>query len=323
MLGQRRRRGGDHRASRHVGQTFQDDGGRERSLVPPTGDVFAAVTPRPPPALGVLHHRNRVGRAFARFVRRMPRELERDGVTFAHRELGDGREVLAVNLDRSTQSQAVRPPDGAPLAVDLAYPRNDEPVVEADDELHLHRDPTSPSLDQADDVELIVSRRHAVDDRDLAVIGGVDGLEDQRAGAVPAFDTTRRSRRCEQPPAVSRCPEQTGEARRGVEARERQPVDRSVASDQRRRLQIGQERVVGDRTGHGPADSYTFIAAGIVYSAATRGGSRRASAASIAGPRRWSFALSMSSAVSANSGSTSFPNNSSDSQMCSCWLRPD
>ena len=40
--------------------------------------------------------------------------------------------------------------------------------------------------------------------------------------------------------------EQRGEAGAGVEAREAAPVDRPVAADERRRLQIAEERVVLD-----------------------------------------------------------------------------
>ena len=46
-----------------------------------------------------------------RLVRRVPDQLEGDPVALGHRELGDGREVLAVQVHRGAQEQTVGPGD--------------------------------------------------------------------------------------------------------------------------------------------------------------------------------------------------------------------
>ena len=61
--------------------------------------------------------------------------------------------------------------------------------------------------------------------------------------------------------------EQGGEAGTGVEAREAEPVDRALPADQRRGLQVADERVVLDALGH-----YRFSIS------SANGGRRRATA---------------------------------------------
>ncbi len=183
-------------------------------------------------------------------VGRMPGELERHGVARAHRERSDGGHVLAADLDRRAQAERVRTADRAQPAVDAAHPRHDRAVVEPHDELHLHRDPAATTFDEPDHIELIVAGRHAIDDRDFAFIRREDGLEHKRPVAVVPLDALRLRHRCEQPTAVVGSAEQRGEARARIESRERQPVDRTVAPDERGGLEVGQERVVGDAAGH-------------------------------------------------------------------------
>src|SRR5262249_49459331 len=75
-------------------------------------------------------------------------------------------------------------------------------------------------------------------------LGREFGFQDQGVGAIAPF---RRS--CvttDLPPAVPRLAEERGEARRRVEARQAQPVDRPVAADQRGALAVADQGVVLD-----------------------------------------------------------------------------
>src|SRR5262249_62034189 len=73
--------------------------------------------------------------------------------------------------------------------------------------------------------------------------------EDQRAGAV----STRRlrgHRGGDEPAPVLGAAKQRRKARLGVEAGKAAPVERALAVDERRRLQVGQERVVLEERAH-------------------------------------------------------------------------
>ena len=130
--------------------------------------------------------------------------------------------------------------------VDPPHPRHDLAVVEADHELGAHRHLAVEALDDPHDVRRAATRRHEVDRAHRSLVGLVDRLQDQRVVAVPARRPVNAGRRREQPAAVIGVAEQRREARTRVEAREAAPVDRPVAADERRRLQVADERVVLD-----------------------------------------------------------------------------
>src|SRR5581483_12137337 len=98
-------------------------------------------------------------------------------------------------------------------------------------------------LDDADDVGRLPARRHEVEHADGALVRLPGRLEDERVVEIPAADRAALGRR-EQPASVLRAAEERGEAGAGVEAREAEPVDRAAALDERRGLQIAEERVV-------------------------------------------------------------------------------
>ena len=68
------------------------------------------------------------------------------------RELGDGRHVLAVHLDRRAEAERVGPGDRDARVVDAAHPGHDVAVVEADHELRAHRHAPVEPLDDPHDV---------------------------------------------------------------------------------------------------------------------------------------------------------------------------
>ena len=115
----------------------------------------------------------------------------------------------------------------------------------------LHRDPTAAPFDEPDHLQMPVAGRHAVDDRDLAIVGRVHGFENERAVPIATLDPPRRALGSEQPAPMTRVSEDRREARARIEPRERQPVDRSITADERRRLQVGEKRVLLDPRWHG------------------------------------------------------------------------
>jgi hypothetical protein len=97
---------------------------------------------------------------------------------------------------------------------------------------------------------LPVSERHRVDEGDGAFVRLEVGLEHERALAVP---TPRRGADTfggDPPSTVFFRPEERGEARGRVEAKEAEPVDGAVTPDQRGRLAVADERIVFDSSGH-------------------------------------------------------------------------
>ena len=141
------------------------------------------------------------------------------------------------------EAEAVGAGDRDASVIDAPHPRDDVPVVEADDELRAHLHAAPDALDDAHDVRRTVARRHEVVDAHGAVVVLPRRLEDE---GVTAVSTRRRAagRRREQPAAVLGVTEQRGEAGAGVEAGEAEPVDRTAAFDEGGGLQVADHRVV-------------------------------------------------------------------------------
>ena len=190
-----------------------------------------------------------VGRDRARRVevRREPGQHERNPLARLRRELGDGAHVLAADVDRRSEGDRVRAGDRDPgVVLEPAHPGDDRAVVEAEHELHPHRHAPLEPLDDPDDVGSVAARRHEVGHADAAVLGVEVELVHERVLAVAALDALDLAVGREQPAAVALVPEQGGEARARVEAREAEPVDRAVAPDERRGLQVADQPVVLD-----------------------------------------------------------------------------
>ncbi len=208
-------------------------------------------------------------------MRREPGQHERNALAWLHRELGDGAQVLAAHLDRRSKGDRIRAGDRDPRVVlepahpgernrrsegdrvragdrdpgvvlEPPHPRDDRAVVEAEHELHPHRHAPLEPLDDPDDVGIVAAWRHEVGHANAAVLGVEVELVDERALPVAALDALDLAVGREQPAAVALVPEQRGEARARVEAREAEPVDRAVAPDERRRLQVADQPVVLD-----------------------------------------------------------------------------
>ena len=232
------RRGVRHRLQHH--QRAEDGVGvaaAERAGDEPLVPVLARVL------VGVVR-RDRAGRVD---VRREPGQHERNPLARLRREVRDGAQVLAAQVDRRAKSDRVRAGDRDPgVVLEPAHPGDDAAVVEADHELHPHRHAPLEPFDDPDDVRSLAARGHEVDHADAAVLGVEVELVHERVLSVPALDSLDLAVGREQPAAVLLVPQQRGEAGARVEAREAEPVDRAVSPDERRGLQVADQAVVLD-----------------------------------------------------------------------------
>ena len=154
------------------------------------------------------------------------------------------------------------------------HPRHDRAVVEAHHQLELHRasGPTGPPRSGPGTAAAVRVARQSVT-RTVPVGVVVLGLEDERLRSVVPLDLTGADGR-EQEATVLAGPEQGREAGAAVEPGHAPPVDRAVASDERRRAAVTEEGVVLERGAH---RCVTVIAAssGLVRSPAPRRVARR------------------------------------------------
>jgi hypothetical protein len=68
----------------------------------------------------------------------------------------------------------------------MTNPRHDLSVIKADDQLHLHRHLASQPFHDADDVRILTTRRHEIEQAHSAAFGFNFCFEDQRVGTVAA-----------------------------------------------------------------------------------------------------------------------------------------
>ena len=134
------------------------------------------------------------------------------------------------------------------LAVDgqAAHPRDHRAIVEADHPLVPHPHRAAHAHDPAYDVGPAVAAGHQVGEADDPGAGRERRLQGGGRADIAAADVVLLDR-AELPVTVLLGAEQRREARRGVEARQAQPVDRSVAADQGARLPVADQGVLLDR----------------------------------------------------------------------------
>ena len=167
------------------------------------------------------------------------------------REACHCRHPLAVRRHARAELERVGPGSRKHAAVRLAHPRHDMAVVEADHKFHAQGDLAVKAFDVAHDVAPVVRERHAVDDPHRAAVGLEVGLKDQRVSAVAPLHALHRGFGRYLPASVLRAAQQCREAGRRIEARHAEPVDRTIASNQRRRVAAADQGVVLYRQRHG------------------------------------------------------------------------
>ncbi len=165
-------------------------------------------------------------------------------------EVGDRLQAGPMGVDGGAQDDGVGAGNGSERAVDMADPRDDRAVVEADREVHAHRDAPGDALDDAHDVDAVLSDRHAVGHGDRAVVGDERGLEHEGVVEVAAVRRLDPAGRRELPASVLLVAEDRRERRARVEPRRAPPVDRTVGAHQRSGLGVADERVVLDAESH-------------------------------------------------------------------------
>ena len=239
-----RRRG--HDAARRRERQGLEDGERLEHRLPPLARVRAPLGPFAPELLGLVERDLGVDRLGRELVGGVPREDEGDAVAFADGEVGDRAQVLAAGLDRRPEAERVRSGHGDPRVVEPAYPGDDRAVVEADDQLQVHRHTATLADDEPDDVGRLSARGHEVDHANGPGVGLPVRLEDQRVLPVAAAPAPAVPARREPPAAVLDRPEERREAGFGVEVGEAEPVDRAVARDEGGGLEIADHPVVLD-----------------------------------------------------------------------------
>ncbi len=183
-------------------------------------------------------------------MRRPVGEHEGEGFAFVHFETGHRGQVLAAGLDRRSQHSHVLPGNRKQRAIlGSPDPGDIDAEAEADHQLHLQLHLTRDPAHQPDDVGGVAARRHEIDQRDNAVCGLETRLQDQRIVPVAAGGFCDLFRRRDQPSAVPVGAEQGRKTGIGIERGPAQPVDRSVAADQRRGLAIADQSIVFDSLG--------------------------------------------------------------------------
>src|SRR5436309_10258694 len=110
------------------------------------------------------------------------------------------------------------------------HPGNDLSIIEADDQLHLHRNFASQSFNDANDVRILAARRHEIDQAHGAALCFDFRLEDKRVTTVTATRFYDLSLREKPPMSVFCIAKQRGEARRRVKPRKTKPINASVTA---------------------------------------------------------------------------------------------
>ena len=120
------------------------------------------------------------------------------------------------------------------------------PIIEADNQLHLHRDIAAHTFDDADHVWVLAAGRHEIDQTNGAALCFNFSFENE------CFSTVASTRRYnlflrKKPPVPIFCvAEQRRETRRRIKSRKAEPIDAAVAAHQCARLCIAQKCVVLD-----------------------------------------------------------------------------
>ncbi len=252
VLGQRGRRRGHDAAGRGVGQHPQGHQGAAHQVgvgcvgPAPVGPVLVLGDGRVDPVVD----RPEVTQ---RHVRRQPGRREGEDRALLHVELVGVPVVAGPRQPWSAQDQLVRAADGGDhgLSVDglAPHPRQHRAVVQPDHPLVADPDRAADAVDAAYDVRAMVTGRHHVGQRHDTGRGGERGLQGRRLPDVAPADLELPDR-AQLPVPVLVGAEQPGEAGRGAEPGQAEPVDGAVRADERRGLPVADQGVVRDREGH-------------------------------------------------------------------------
>jgi hypothetical protein len=123
----------------------------------------------------------------------------------------------------------------------MTHPWNDLPIVKPDDQFHLHGDPASQSLHNPDDVRVLTTWWHEIDESNCSAFGLDFGFQNQRVTTVPAprfYDFFF----WEKPPVpILRVAQKRGKTRRRVKSGKTKPINASIPTHQSASLRIANE----------------------------------------------------------------------------------
>src|SRR5581483_4117940 len=136
-----------------------------------------------------------------------------------------------------TRDRAERP------VIVVINPRHGCPAVEAYHQFSGHLDTSLHAFDDPDDRRMVLLGRHEVDHMYAPSVIGEGRFENQCIRKIAASDGSNRLRR-QEPATVIVVAEQFRKATFRIEAREAQPIDRAITSDESCRLAIANQRII-------------------------------------------------------------------------------
>jgi hypothetical protein len=174
---------------------------------------------------------------------------EGNRLTFLHRESAYGVQVLSVQIHGCAQHQHRGSGNRRErFLVQPVHPRHREAVAKTDHEVRFHRHLAFATDHQSHDRAVHLPDRHEIDDGNDAVFVLEAGLQDQAAVLVVTANLRVAARR-DFPAAILDVAQQRRETCIRIETRGAEPVDRTVATDQRSRAHVADHRVVFDLAG--------------------------------------------------------------------------
>ena len=174
-------------------------------------------------------------------------EDERHRLARRNLELTDGAHVLAREMHRRSQHDHVGAGDGAQRAiVEPRDPGDDRAIAEPEHELRAHRDAATRSVEHANHVRAGSAHGHEVDERHGALVAFELRFQNQRIRPVSPRDARVAVARGDAPVSMVLAAEQRGETSIGIEPRPAQPIDRTIAGDERGRLAVADQRIILD-----------------------------------------------------------------------------
>ena len=127
-----------------------------------------------------------------------------------------------------------------------SHPGDDLPVIEADDQFHLHRHFAAQPFDDADDVRVLATRRHKIDQAHRTTFRFNFRFENQRLSPVAAARGFNFLCRKKPPVPIFLLAEERRKTCRRIEPGKAKPIDTAVAADQSARLRVTDKTVVLD-----------------------------------------------------------------------------
>ena len=148
--------------------------------------VLQSAAPAQPEGVGILERLPGIDGIGVGQIGGTVSEREPDTLTVAHREIGYGLQILAVDWNGGTQNRQIGAGDGAHAVIDARHPWDGAAVIEAQCQFHAQIQFASDAFDQTHDVGELFADRHEVDEPDGSVGVLEGGFENQGVAAIAA-----------------------------------------------------------------------------------------------------------------------------------------